>query len=322
MSEKPASFLESCVQWQQKRRYIVSSKSGQFDRDSDIDAGLLLLEDDGSNLDQKPPRIPIVEPTSEIVPLSVLRNVMLNMRDEEVALAHPVVHRRLRDNVTFDERKRVIALLNAVENYPTDTLPNYLGCMRLSGTICVQQNFRLACGRRVPVARLLFWLCDESEANYDEDAAVMRRTGDERGLGVLGHQFAVSNSCHTEDCINAQHYSRRNKHVHTQAELDAELARHDAISDAADLKIMHQYMANRDHEWTLTERELCRDSYVMSPVESMLTKLKLVADGDDDDSSCSSGTDTAVTKDQWKQRVVGTLKKRAHDDMAMDEAVK
>jgi hypothetical protein len=265
--------------------------------DEDFDAAELVVED-GRNLVQKATELSIVDHTGEILSLAELRDVLLNVREPRVMLKYPSVHRRLRQYVSLDERRRVLALLNAVESFAADTLPNYLGCMRLAGIGSAQQSFVLASGKRVPVARLLFWLCDNSIANALDDDAYMESKGAERGLGALSYHLAICNSCRTEDCINAQHYTRR--------------ARHRRVSNAdlhsgepcASLAVLRQYAESRDREWSLAERELCRDSYFSSPIESMIATLYL-----DDESS----SDAALP---WKARLVSTLDTAAPVDAA------
>lgn len=311
---------------QQRKRARVDAQiewpRTAYDTERDVDNSGLL--DDGQNLVQQTTPLTIVDHTADVITLVILRHVLLNMRDMDLMRKYSVVHTRLRENVTLDERKRVLTLLNSIEIYAVDTIPHYLGCMRLAGdTEGIAATFRLACGKRVAVARLLYWLCDNSLANHllDKETIARARQHNETttgiGLGALGHKFKVFNSCETAECVNPQHQRRccTAAYVSKSSELDAELR--SVLNEAppvdspsyAALQTLRNYTANRDREWLLTERELCRDSYFMSPIEMSLPSTDDVCAQHDDESSSSSSTGDKImrlltTKSATKRRIV------------------
>lgn len=283
------------------------------DCDGGADIDVSVLFEDGSNLVQQATSYAITDTTGDLISLTTLRNMLLNMRDTRLMSAQPVVHARLRQCVTFEERKRLLLILNDMESYEIDTLPHYLGCMRCriknSATPATLVTFVPACGPRINIAKLLHWLCSKT-SDVDSERETRNDGKGECGAGMLGRSYVVFSECRNEECVNPNHYRRR---------VPAQNTASDALEAALSVdNVLQQYAAAHDREWALTERELCRTSYTTSPVEAMLINEfapKMDLDGCDadtsgsvvDESASHSSEDQLGLKKQWKRRVQGAL---------------
>lgn len=248
-----------------RRRYANDMHLDDKDCEPDVDTSELLH--DGSNLVQtKQSLLQITGENSDLIDLALLRQMMLNIRDTNLTHKFPAVNARLCEQLTFDERKRIIVVLNSVEGYGIDTLPNYLGCLRIGGAKKEQHTFLLASGRQVAVARLLAWLCDNSLGNYTSEKMEIARNRQTKGLAALSRHFTVHNTCHTDDCVNPLHYQRGS------APNDKSLL--NRTTHAASGRDVHE----DEHETALAERTMSRESYVMTPIESMIKSLHIADD--------------------------------------------
>lgn len=232
-----------------------------------------------------------------VITLASLRHVLLNMHSARIAERYRFVHRRLREYVTLEERKRLIALLNTMQHHPPDTLPHYLGCMRMVRN--PTSIFTVASGCRIPLMRMVFWVCDNDETNFIEDEQVLSELAETarlKGIAALRYRFTVENTCHTVGCVNTQHYKRTNSLTTSVADArrlaEDENTHFQLLTDQwadtqalEELEQLRKYTEACDEEWVAAERALSRDSYLMSPLEAGLVKLSVsdIFDGADDD---------------------------------------
>lgn len=238
----------------------------------------------GENLIQTVTPMTIYDYTSQLVPLATLRHILLYMRNADVFRKFWVIHERLHMCFSRSERRKLLALLDAVENYPADTMPRYLGCMHLTtDSFASRHQFTFDCGKRVQISRLLRWICDSSIANHLADKVVFDSYPEEttRGFWLLWqdtHTCKIASKCGNDECVNPLHFSR-------QAYVRSNRQSRDGIAEAAaELVSMATDIAQFEHgsKELITarkadDRERYRGSFAFSPVAMMLR------DTDDDD---------------------------------------
>lgn len=264
--------------------------------DADREACLEGLCETGNNLEPTgTARLVSEQSDDHVITLGALRHVLLNMHAQYIVDLYPFVHRRLREYVTLEERKRLISLLNMINAHAVDTLPHYLGCMRMQRDST--SIFTVASGGRIPLMRMIFWVCDNSEVNFLADEAVLCELSDTarlKSIAALRYRFTVENKCKTSGCVNSHHYKRVNNLTTTvddarrlaendDAHFDL-LADHWADTQAlAEFEQFRQFTSDCSEQWVLAERALSRDGYMMSPIEAGLNGLSF--DDDDDESA-------------------------------------
>lgn len=277
--------------------------------DGDRDACTEGLGDTGHNLEPTGMARDVGdESPTHVLTLAALRYVLLNMHSRRAAERYQFVHTRLREYCTLEERKRLVALLNTMQTYPSDTLPHYLGCMRMVRN--PTSVFTVASGCRIPLMRMVFWVCDNDATNFMEDEAVLTvlsETARLKGIAALRYRFTVENTCETVGCVNTQHYKRVNSLTTSVADarrlaedesthfqlLSDHWADTQAFEELAQLRL---YTEACSEDWVTAERTMARDSYLMSPLEAGLTNLSVsdVYEYDDDDDP-SHGDEYACT---------------------------
>jgi hypothetical protein len=289
----------------------------------------------------KPSRLRIFDNSGRVITLSTLRHILSNMRSRQVAVAHAAVHTRLATRCEFEDRRKLLKLLSRLDNFPDDTLPAYFGCLRIDGA---PARITVA-GKQMNLTTALRWLCTA----VDDELLESARSGEAPLASTKqpAYKQQIVSMCGTDNCVNPQHYNER-----LYAKQTARARRMELFADLRDIDnnldelVGQMYMADMDHDWIRTERELARDPKVHSAhgVEAMLDigqppdflpadmfanrTLKHAAattisfddnqDNNDDDDDSKNETLPLVIGTLLRERVLEPIDAKPADDMLCD----